>query len=389
MIELDASQAAALELVLEEPIAIVTGGPGTGKTTILKAALDELEARGLDVALCAPTGKAAKRMSEATKREAKTIHRILRWFDGVFFFDEENPLTEDVVIVDEASMIDVELFASLLAAIDPRRTRLVLVGDANQLPSVGPGAILADLVRTELVPCARLTTVHRSAAGSWVCRNAPRVLEGVELELEEAEDFRFVEAESPGNVLEACGDVLEERADAMILVPQKTRGAGTQAINVAAQARFNPRRPGELEWGTDPHRLRPRDRVIHTKNNYDLDVFNGETGIVESISKRELAVRYPDRGAPVIYDREAARALCLAYALTIHKSQGSEWSDVAVVVHSAHTFMLTRQLLYTAITRAKRSITIIGNDRGIANALKCKRDARRNTALAARIRGEL
>jgi len=388
VITLDPSQEAALALALEEPIAIITGGPGTGKTTILAEALRRLG--GSRVALCAPTGKAAKRMTEATGREAKTIHRTLRYMpDAGWFHNENEPLPFDVVIADEASMIDTELFSRLLDAINPQSTRLVLVGDANQLPSVGPGSILADLVRSDLIPCARLTVVHRSAAKSWICRNAPRVLEGEELELETRDDFQRIEVEEPANIPKHCGDVLEEYADAQILVPQKTGGAGAEAINVAIQNRFNPKRPGEHEWGKAPHSLRPRDRVIHTKNDYDLAVFNGEVGIVSYVDPRELRVRYADRGAPVVYSREQARALRLAYALTIHKSQGSEWARVVVVVHSTHTYMLTRQLLYTAITRAKRGVFVVGNQRGIDNALKSKRDTRRNTALCDRIRGEL
>ncbi len=387
-ITLDASQEAALALALDEPIAIITGGPGTGKTTILREALARLSSQR--VALCAPTGKAAKRMSEATGCEAKTIHRLLAYspVDG-FHFYADNPVPYDVVFVDEASMIDIELFSHLLDAIDPMTTRLVLVGDADQLPSVGPGAILADLVRSDLVPCARLAEVHRSAAESWVCAFAPNILEGIEIDLADRSDFRFVTVDAPANVPKYCGDTLEEFNGAQILVPQKTGKAGTEAINVAVQARFNPLQPREIEWGKEPHRLRPRDRVIHTVNDYELGVFNGEVGTVDSVTETELRVSYLDRSMPVAYSRGASGALRLAYALTIHKSQGSEWPWVIVVVHSTHTFMLTRQLLYTGVTRAKEGVIIVGNDKGIAGALKSERDIARNTALCDRIRGEL
>lgn len=388
---LDPSQQSALALALDEPIAIVTGGPGTGKTTILKEALARLTTRAQRVALAAPTGKAAKRIQETTGREAKTLHRLLGYSPdaGGFYHTRSNPLPFDTVIVDESSMIDTELFAHLLDAINPLTTRLVLVGDANQLPSVGPGAILADLVRSDLVPVARLTQVHRSAAESWICHNAPRVLEGLDVDTSKRPDFELVDVDDAANVPKFVGDALEANPDAQILVPQKTGKAGAEAINVAMQARFNPLRPDELAWGKAPHELRPRDRVIHVRNNYDLGVFNGECGTVAAIEPARMLVEFPDRNAPVEYSRTAAFDLRLAYALTIHKSQGSEWSTAIVVVHNTHTFMLTRQLLYTAITRAKERVVVVGNAKGFKAALACKRDSTRNTALCDRIRGDL
>jgi len=392
VITLDPSQADALTLAAHKRICIITGGPGTGKTTILRELLEEL-GDDVRVALCAPTGKAAKRMSEATGREAKTIHRLLGFnpIENGFYHNADNPLAVDVVVVDESSMVDVALFADLCDAIDKETTRLVLVGDANQLPSVGPGAILADLVEGGRVPCARLMHVHRSAAESWICRSAPRVLEGAELDLSDRDDFRFVDVDEAANVPKICGDVLDDFGDAQILVPQRTGKAGADAINLAMQERFNPSQPGESTWGKEPNALRPRDRVIHVKNNYELGVFNGEVGIVTSIDDDEarLLVEYPDRSLPVVYTRKDANDLRLAYALTIHKSQGSEWPWVVVVVHNTHTFMLTRQLLYTAITRGKQGVVVVGNEQGIANALKSKRDSARNTALNDRIDGTL
>lgn len=391
-IDHDASQENAINLMLTEPICIVTGGAGTGKTTCLREVLRRLGADAL-VALCAPTGKAAKRMGEATGRDAKTIHRLLGFnpSERGFFHNAANPLPFDAVIVDESSMVDVELFADLLDAIDPTATRLVLVGDANQLPSVGPGAILADLVASDLVPTARLDRVHRSAAESWICRTAPLVLEGAALDLSPCDDFEYVEAEVSTDVPVAIGKVLEEHAGAQVLVPQKTGKAGAEAINVAMQHRFNPPRPGESQWGKAPNMLRPRDRVIHVRNNYEIGVFNGEVGTVFGIDDEagKLFVEYDDRSTPVAYTKGDAMDLRLAYALTIHKSQGSEWPWVVVVVHNTHSFMLTRQLLYTAITRGKVGVVLVGNEKGIANALAGKRDARRNTALCDRIRGEL
>lgn len=394
MIELDDSQRAAVNMAAREPICIVTGGPGTGKTTIVRTLLDELAELGDDVrvALCAPTGKAAKRLAESTEREAKTIHRLLGFnpIERGFFHNARNPLAVDVVICDESSMIDVELFADLLEAIDPSTTRLVLVGDANQLPSVGPGAILADLVGTSSIPCARLTRVHRSAAESWICNSAPRVLDGLPLDLEDRDDFRYVEVDEAANVPRVVGNVLEEYAGAQVLVPQKTGKAGTDAINAAVQERFNPS-TGGAQWGRAPNLLRAGDRVIHVRNNYELGVFNGEVGTVASIDDDAgaLFVEFPDRVGAVTYSKGDAMDLRLAYALTIHKSQGSEWPWVVVVVHNTHSFMLTRQLFYTAITRGKAGVVLVGNTKGIGNALKSERDKKRNTALAERIRGEL
>ena len=390
MIKLDDSQRAALAMIVGEPISIITGGPGTGKTTILSAALDQMRAAGESVRLAAPTGKAAKRMAEATNVEAVTIHRLLGYnpAERAFYYQAGNPLDVDVVVVDEASMIDVALFSALLDAIDETRTRLVLVGDANQLPSVGPGAILSDLVRSDLIPCARLTNVHRSAANSWICTSAPRILRGEALDVKARADFQFVDVDAAPNIPQAVGNAYQEHG-AQILVPQKTGRAGADAINLALQARFNPLRAREIQWGFDPNFIRPRDPVIHTRNDYDLGVFNGECGEVVSISADALRVQYPDRNGVVTYSKSAARALRLSYALTIHKSQGSEWPWVIVVAHSTHSYMLTRQLLYTAVTRGKSGVCIVGNPAGIKHALKTKKDAARNTALCDRIRGEL
>lgn len=390
MFALDPSQKSAVRMAEREPICIITGGPGTGKTTIVKALLESVGAH-TSVALCAPTGKAAKRMQEATGQDARTIHRLLAYNpESGFWFGTSEMLPHDLVIVDEASMIDVELFSHLLKAIDERRTRLVLVGDFNQLPSVGPGSILSDLVRSALVPVAMLTQVHRSAADSWVCSNAPRILEGKALSLSPVPSFRFIDVgDSAANVAKHCGDELARCEGLAILSPQSTGHAGTKALNAALQQRFNPPRPGAQEWGYQQSKLRVGDSVIHTVNNYELGVFNGECGVIESITSKELQVGFPDKSYPIAYSRDDARALKLAYAMTIHKSQGSEWPWVAVVVHSTHSFMLTSQLLYTAVTRGKEGVVIVGNRKGIDVALKCKRDSKRNTALCDRIRGEL
>ena len=385
---LDPSQERAVELLRTASFGVVTGGPGTGKTTCLRVALDHMDRARETYALAAPTGKAAKRMSEATLRPAKTIHRLLAWKPDGFCFNQHNPLTCNALIIDEASMLDVELAASLVEALEPR-TRLILVGDANQLPSVGPGRVLADLVESDIVPVARLTQVHRAAAKSWICRNAPRVLTGESLELETAQDFRFVEAETPEDVARAVVDVVTtpEFASAQVLSPQRTTACGVEALNQRLQQRLNPERDQADQWSFDERVIRLRDRVIQTVNDYKLEVFNGEVGTVMSVTPTVLQVNFGDRC--VAYSRSEAMNLRLAYALTVHRYQGSETPWAVCVVHSAHTHMLTRQLFYTAITRAKKGVVLIGNRQGLVRATSDKAPPKRNTMLVERLREQL
>jgi len=396
-IELDPSQQRAVELACAAPVGIVTGGPGCGKTTITRFALDRLDSRGRSYLLASPTGKASKRLNEATGREAVTIHRMLGFHpvDG-WRHNRRNPLSADAVIIDESSMIDVELGATLFDAIHPRRTRLILVGDADQLPPVGPGRVFGDLIDSGMVPLARLNTLHRAAQGSWVYRNAHRVIQGQMPELERSHDFRFVEvAESDAIVPKLCELMAttiptEVNDEAQVLIPQRTGPAGIEKANAALQRVLNPPRPGSTEKYLERGgvRLRAGDRVIQTRNDYDLGVFNGEVGDITEVGGKGLVVQYPDR-PPVEYSTEKAGALQLAYALTVHKSQGSEWPWVVVVCHSTHTHMLTRQLLYTAITRSRKGVILVGNRKGIAAAVKDKVPPKRNTGLIERLRGEI
>lgn len=384
---LDPSQQAAVDLVKQGAgVVVITGGPGTGKTTTLREVLAALGDRG--VGLCAPTGKAAKRLSEATGRPASTIHRLLGYTPDGFRHDEHDPVGYGVVIVDEASMIDVELFAALTAAIPPGG-QLVLVGDANQLPSVGPGRVLADMVACGHVPVARLTTVHRSAAESWICQNAPRILAGTMIDCTPGEGFLRHDVGEPGHVpLKVCDIVAAEGGQ--VLAPQRTGACGVEALNKALQTRMNPPDPGKPEWLD----FRDGDSVIHTQNNYQLGVFNGETGTiriqavggegVKAKTARRACVDFDD-GRSIEYDPLSVRQLQLAYALTIHKSQGSEWQTVIVVCHSTHTFMLDRQLLYTAITRGKTRVVIVGNEGGLNTAIENGKPAPRLTALQERL----
>lgn len=394
MTALDPSQLAAVELMTSARLGIVTGGPGTGKTTTLRAALDELDARGESYALASPTGKAARRMSEATGREARTVHRLLEYgprFDGGgmgFARDAANPIDADAVFIDEASMLDVELAAALLDAIDADRTRVILIGDADQLPSVGPGRVFADLISSGRVAVARLTTLHRAARESWVCQSAAQILAGERPNLERRDDFELVEAESADDVTRKVVDVVRATPDAQVLVPQNTGRAGVVALNVAIQTAINPPR-GQDAWKFGETEFRVGDRVICTSNDYERGVMNGECGRIAAIEpvdgRRTMRVAIDGRDGLVDYAGDSIGRLRLGYAITIHRSQGSEWRRVVVVCHSTHSFMLTRQILYTAITRAKGSVVIVGDRAGIAHAVKTTKDTRRNTGLVERV----
>ena len=384
--EPDASQARAIDLICSARFALITGGPGTGKTTCLRKALDEL-GPDAQVELAAPTGKAAKRMSEATGRDARTLHRLLQ-FHSVYGFQRnaETPLDADLVIVDEASMIDVELAAALFDAVRGS-TRLILVGDANQLPPVGPGRVFGDLIAAPEVPSAKLDTIHRSAADAWVNRNAPRVLRGIELELDDTHDFRYMRVASAAEVLPAVRTACEADIAAQVLIPQRPGAAGVHRANDVLQSAFNPRTSDAPGLQREHYTIRAGDRVIQLRNDYTLNVYNGDVGEVTAIAGDVVTVLYP--GREVEYSREQARALDLAYALTVHRSQGSEFDHVVCVVHSTHHFVLTRALLYTAITRTRKRVTIVGDDRGLHAALHSGKKEARNTTLVERMRGQL
>jgi exodeoxyribonuclease V alpha subunit len=393
-ITLDPSQERAVDLICTAPVGIVTGGPGRGKTTVLRYALDRLDEEGTSYELAAPTGKASRRMFEATGREARTIHRLLEFRPGTGWQrDRFMPLDADLVVIDESSMIDVELGAALLDAIGPR-TRLILIGDADQLPPVGPGRVFGDLVDAAAVPIVRLDTLHRSARESWIHLNAPRILAGEMPDLALRPDFKFIEIDiAPGVLSEVCRlvtDVFprEIDADVQVLIPQRPGLAGIDAANTALQNRINPRKSGDAYLPRDKHELRLGDRVIQTRNDYNIGIFNGEIGDVVDITSSGLLVQFEGRGV-ITYTLEQAGALQLAYALTVHRAQGSEFPWVIVVCHSTHSYILTRQLIYTAVTRGKRGVILVGDSKGLRTALSDKKPPPRNTALIERMKGEL
>ena len=374
-------------------ITVITGGPGTGKTTVVDAICRVVRARHERVMLAAPTGRAAKRLAEATGLEAKTLHRALE-FDprgGGFLRTRENPLQTDVLVVDECSMVDLPLFASILDAV-PEGARLIMVGDADQLPSVGPGNVLKDVIDSGKVATVRLREIFRQAAQSGIVTNAHRVNEG-EMPDVEAPDFFVVSREDPEAAVEAVCDMVANRIpqkfgldpvrDVQVLVPMNRGVAGTQNLNVALQARLNPK-GREVQAG--PRRFRIGDRVLQMRNDYDKEVYNGDLGRVVGFDDDTRVLEVEIDGRSVLYEASGADDLTLAYATTIHRSQGSEYPAVVIPILTQHFVMLQKNLLYTAITRGKKLVVLVGNKKAVSMAVKNDSGSMRWTQLAKRLR---
>jgi exodeoxyribonuclease V alpha subunit len=394
---LDKEQRSAVAVAVQHSVAVVTGGPGTGKTTLLRGALALLQRRGLSVALGAPTGRAARRLTETTGSEAKTLHRLLEYSpaEGRFMRDINNPLNVDAVIVDEVSMVDVPLMAALCRAL-PDEGRLVLVGDFNQLPSVGPGLVLHDIIASEQVPVVRLRWVYRQAGGSLIIENAHRVLNGERprgLEArDELTDFYVVHLDEPEAILAAieatvCRRIparfnLDPLTDVQVLVPMHRGLLGAENLNLRFQELLN----GDGKKLPGQKVMRVGDRVIQTKNDWELDVANGDVGFVlgPGTEEGELRVRFDDR--TVVFPSDRVDALRLAYALSIHKSQGSEYPAVVIPLHTQHFMMLRRNLLYTAVTRGRKLVVLVGSKKAIAMAVRRDDAIRRYTNLGAMLR---
>ncbi len=390
------SQLRALRTVASAPVAVLTGGPGTGKTTVVSALLHAGQRAGRKVVLAAPTGRAAMRMKEATGHDAKTLHRLLEYSprDGRFQRNEAQPLDADWVVVDECSMLDALLLDSLLRAVAPG-TRLTLVGDADQLPPVGPGDPFRALASSGTVPVARLTEVFRQGAGSAIVEAAHRILAGDEPETsrprgDEPGDFHVTIREDPEDIARMVETLvvdriparfgLDPRTDVQVLAPMRKGDCGTDALNRRLRARLNPD-------AAERAGLAPGDRVIQNRNNYDREVFNGDIGsVVSAGADGSLVVRFEDR--EVRFDPEEADDLSLAHAITVHKSQGSEFPAVVVVLATQHWVMLRRNLLYTAVTRGRRLVVVCGSRRAIRVALDNARIEPRNTRMVERLRGE-
>ena len=395
-ITLAPSQRDAVRLALTRKAVIITGGPGVGKTTIVNSILKIVRAKGISVALCAPTGRAAKRIEETTGLEAKTIHRALE-FDpkaGGFKRGRENPLEAGLVVVDEASMIDIALANRLFAAVADD-SALLVVGDVDQLPSVGPGSVLSDLIDSGAVPTVRLTEIHRQAAHSRIIANAHRINQGFLPEKHEGEglsDFYFVAADTPEAIHDQLMRIVTERIperfglkdlEIQVLTPMVRGGLGTHSLNVELQKALNPEgAPRVTRFGTT---FAVGDRVIQTTNNYDKEVMNGAIGIVRAIREDDGTAVIDFDGNPVEYDFNGLDEVQLAYAVTIHKSQGSEFPAVVIPLAMQHYLLLQRRLLYTGVTRGRKLVVVVGQPKALGMAVRNANVERRVTNLAARL----
>ena len=377
---------------------IITGGPGVGKTTLMNSILKILRAKGVKCMLCAPTGRAAKRLSEATGMEAKTIHRLLEVqpATGQFARNESNPLDCDLVVMDEASMVDVLLMNSLLKAVSLRAS-LMLVGDVDQLQSVGPGSVLKDLIDCGVVPVVRLTEVFRQAAGSQIIVTAHRIRGGLMPELVQGpeSDFHFITRDEPEQIVAMLEDVVRNRIprrfhldpiqDVQILCPMNRGSLGVRELNLHLQRVLNPPKPDEPVVEKFGWRFQTRDKVIQTENNYEKEVFNGDIGAIESIDliEREVSIRFDNR--LVSYDFGELDEVSLAYAVTIHKSQGSEFPAVVIPLATQHYMLLQRNLIYTGITRGKQLVVVIGQKKALGMEVRNDRTQRRYSGLLERL----
>lgn len=396
--DLAPSQRAALEQALTSRVLVITGGPGVGKTTLVNSILAILTAKKVRVLLCAPTGRAARRLSESTGLPAQTIHRLLEIQAGGFSRNDRNPLEGDLLVVDESSMIDVPLMSALMRA-HPPGASLIFVGDIDQLPSVGPGSVLGDLIESKRVPVVRLTEVFRQAANSRIITAAHSVNEGRYPQLADpgqTTDFYFIERETPEEILSTLLETVHERIprkfhldpirDVQVLCPMHRALLGVREMNNYLQNLLNPARADEPHVEKFGQVFRVRDKVIQTENNYDKEVFNGDIGIIAQIDpvEREVHVKYD--GREVIYEFGELDEISPAYAITIHKSQGSEFPAVVIPVATQQFLMLQRNLIYTGITRGKKLVVLVGQKKALGMAIRNNESARRFTGLLPRLR---
>ncbi len=398
-LRLSGSQREALARAVRSKVSVITGGPGVGKTTVVRSILRIVRAKGARVVLCAPTGRAAKRLSEATGIEAKTVHRLLEFDPKDFGFKRgpAQPLEADLVVMDETSMVDITLMHQWLRAV-PDSGAVLLIGDVDQLPSVGPGAVLADIIASGVVPTLRLTEVFRQAEASRIIVNAHRINQGqMPLRSEEGEplsDFYFLPGDSPEAIHERLLQVVTERIpkrfgldplrEVQVLTPMNRGGLGARSLNLVLQARLNGEAQPRVErfgWG-----YARGDKVIQNVNNYRKEVFNGDIGRVSRVLPEESVLWVDYEGREVEYELGELDELSLAYATTVHKSQGSEFPAVVIPLAVQHYPLLQRNLLYTAVTRGRKLVVILGEPRALAMAVKGVGATRRLTNLAGRLR---
>jgi exodeoxyribonuclease V alpha subunit len=400
-VELSDDQRRALAVALSARVSVITGGPGVGKTTIIRCLLDVLREGGKRAALAAPTGRAARRLSEATGRQASTLHRLLGILPTSSGFRRERPepIEQDVLIVDETSMVDVELMAIVVESLPPG-VGLVLVGDVDQLPSVGPGEVLRAFIESGVVPVARLSTIFRQSEHSGIVRVAHELNAGEVPVFDEGPDGQafFVERDDPADALEAIRAMVVDRIpkrfglhplrDVQVLTPMHGGPLGTIALNETLREALNPPAPGRAEINRFGRLYRQGDKVMQVRNNYDLNVFNGDVGLLASVNEEVGKAVVDFEGRRVEYGLDALDQLEPAFAITCHKSQGSEFPAVVLPLVSAHFVMLRRNLVYTAFTRARQVLVAVGQWRALSTAAAAEGSGYRHSRLAERLRGE-
>ena len=395
-IELSPGQREAVRAALVHKVTVLTGGPGTGKTVTLRTVIAALEAFKGRYALCAPTGRAAKRLSEATERSAKTVHRLLEYSPQEGFRrNEGNPLDVDCLVVDEASMLDLLLANHLLKAVDPA-THVLFVGDVDQLPSVGAGDVLRDIIASDRAKVIRLTQIFRQVGGSGIVVNAHRINQGQMPVLNEFEDFYFFSKGAPQEAADLLVDIVGRRIprkfglnavdEVQVLSPMYRGLCGVANLNTRLQEALNPASPRKAERQLGGRGFRVGDKVMQAVNDYDRDVYNGDIGRVAAINPVEQTLVVTIDGRPVVYDWGEADELVHAFAVSVHKSQGSEYPAVVIPMLTQHYLMLQRNLLYTAISRAKRLVVLVGTRRALAIAVRNNKVRQRHSGLGVRLR---
>jgi exodeoxyribonuclease V alpha subunit len=396
-LELAPTQRAAVEAATTNKVLVITGGPGVGKTTIVRGLIEIFSGKRQRIALGAPTGRAAKRLSESTGREARTIHRLLEFDPGVGKFkrDRDNPLEADLLVIDEASMVDVVLMNQLLRAVPPW-CAVVFVGDVDQLPSVGPGTVLRDLIESDAVRVVRLTEIFRQAGASYIVRAAHAINAGHEPASAPTAtgDFFFIEAHTPEQIIDRVVTLVRERIparfgldpfrDVQVLSPMNKSELGVNALNLKLQEVLNPTVGKQVERFGRTYRV--GDKVLQVQNNYQKEVFNGDIGRVVGIDSTDQELTADFDGRTVVYDFNELDELALAYATSIHKSQGSEYPAVVIPLHTQHYVMLQRNLLYTGVTRGKKLVAVVGSRKALAIAVQKQDTAFRYSMLRERLR---